>query len=277
MLPTWVGIGHSLMSTNSNLRDPQSFPEEVIGKLEAYVYRLIDPRNGHTFYVGKGRGNRVFSHVRGEPNLETGTLDNKMGLIREIRHAGFEVAHVIHRHGMDDSTAKEVEAALIDAYPGLTNKIPGVASDHAASHATEIIRHYLAEKADFKHKALLININKTYSPQGNTYEAVRFAWSISRSEAKKAEVVLATARGIIRGAYVDCRWLDATKKNFPKRKDAPIPGRFGFVGREAPDDIKDLYINKRVPECYRNAGYPIRYTWHPPTPSPDLMEKGEKP
>lgn len=42
------------------------FPPEVVEKLKSYVYRLIDPRNGETFYVGKGKGNRVFSHVEGE-------------------------------------------------------------------------------------------------------------------------------------------------------------------------------------------------------------------
>ena len=33
-----------------------SFPPEVTAKLKTYVYRLIDPRNGGTFYVGKGVG-----------------------------------------------------------------------------------------------------------------------------------------------------------------------------------------------------------------------------
>ena len=36
--------------------------------------------------------------------------------IRDIQGAGLEVIHVIHRHGMTQKTAFEVEAALIDAY-----------------------------------------------------------------------------------------------------------------------------------------------------------------
>jgi hypothetical protein len=41
--------------------DPDSFSPEVSSKLKTYVYRLIDPRNGESFYVGKwprrrGRG-----------------------------------------------------------------------------------------------------------------------------------------------------------------------------------------------------------------------------
>jgi hypothetical protein len=30
--------------------------EGVIQRLDHYVYRLIDPRNGETFYVGVGKG-----------------------------------------------------------------------------------------------------------------------------------------------------------------------------------------------------------------------------
>jgi hypothetical protein len=87
------------------------FPSDVSKRLGWYVYRLIDPRNGETFYIGKGRGNRVFAHIRAEQGLQGDALDNKLKRIREIRVAGFEVAHVIHRHGMEERTALEVGAA----------------------------------------------------------------------------------------------------------------------------------------------------------------------
>lgn len=42
-----------------------SFPPEVADILKWYVYRLIDPRNGETFYVGKGREIVSLSTSRG--------------------------------------------------------------------------------------------------------------------------------------------------------------------------------------------------------------------
>ncbi len=244
-----------------NHAEQELFSPEVIQKLKTYVYRLIDPRNGETFYVGKGQGNRVFAHIRGEQTLEGDDLDNKMKRIREIRLAGFEVAHVIHRHGMDEQTAFEVESALIDAYPGLTNAVGGVGTnDYGAMHAKEIIRRYSAEPAVFKHKAILISVNRTAS-EVSLYEATRYAWKISKSKAEQAEIILATVQGLIVGAFVAEKWLKATTANFPGRED--VPGRFGFKGSEAPVEIASLYVGKRVPDEFRKRGAanPIKYTW----------------
>jgi hypothetical protein len=241
-------------------RTYDAFPPEVIEKLKTYVYRLIDPRNGETFYIGKGRANRVFAHIRGEQDIEGDDLDNKMKRIREIRVAGFEVAHVIHRHGMDDQTAFEVEAALMDAYPGLTNLASGIgANEFGAMHAREIIREYSAEPAVFRHTAILISVNRSATEESSLYEATRYAWKISRPKAQKAELIFATMQGVIRGAFVAEKWLEATSENFPGRPD--VPGRFGFYGHEAADVIQRQYVGKRVPDNYRKKGAanPIRY------------------
>jgi hypothetical protein len=240
---------------------PGHFTADVASKLKTYVYRLIDPRNGETFYVGKGKGNRVFAHIRADPGIEGDDLDPKLKRIRAIRLAGFEVGHVIHRHGMDEATAFEVEAALIDAYPGLTNRVGGIGGgDFGVMHAIEIIKRYAAEAAVFQHKALLINVSRT-AAETSLYDATRYAWKISLSRAQATEVILATIQGLIVGAFVADTWLDATSANFPGEEDRP--GRLGFIGREAPEEIKQHYVGKRVPDEYRRRGAanPIKYTW----------------
>jgi uncharacterized protein len=238
------------------------FPIGVAVKLKTYVYRLIDPRNGETFYVGKGKGDRVFAHALAQ--IQGDAISNKLKRIREIKLAGFEVAHVIHRHGLDDTTAFEVEAALIDAYPGLTNLVAGFGSaEFDAMHANEIITRYCAPEAVFKHRALLINVNR-HATEHSLYNAVRFSWKISKARASQAQVVLAVRHGMIVGAFVADHWLEANSTNFPglAADDGPAK-RLGFVGREAPDEIQREYVGKRVPEKFRKRGAanPIKYTW----------------
>ncbi len=227
--------------------------------LKTYVYRLIDPRNGETFYVGKGLGNRVFAHIREQAGGDDPSF--KLRRIRDIHLAGFEMAHVIHRHGMDDQVAFEVEAALMDAYPGLTNVAGGHGNaEFGAAHAAEIVRRYSAEPADFAHRAMLISVNRS-AADVSLYEATRFAWKVSLRKAQQAEVILSTLQGQIVGAFVADEWLPATEDNFPGRE--PVPGRFGFVGTEAPEALRQHYIGKRVPDSYRKPGAanPVKYTW----------------
>ncbi|RPI72400.1 MAG: hypothetical protein EHM45_22300 [Desulfobacteraceae bacterium] len=89
----------------------------------------------------------------------------------------------------------------------------------------------------------------------------RFAWKINKSKAEQAEVILPVVRGLIRGAFIDIKWLEATPENFPGRE--AVAGRFGFIGKEAPEEILNLYKGKSVPENFRKQGAanPIRYTW----------------
>ena len=240
----------------------ESFPPEVIDKLGVYVYRLIDPRDGETFYVGKGKGNRVFAHIRAEQrDLDGDEESNKIQRIQKIRLAGLQVEHVIHRHGMDKETAAEVEAALIDAYPNSTNIVGGRGSSEVGVMSVQdVIRQYTAQEAEFRHRALLINVNRSLANKRELYDAVRFAWKIG-SKAEAAEVVLAVEKGLIIGAFIPKKWMQATAQNFPGRGDEP--DRRGFEGVEAGQELASLYVDKRVPDKYRQRGAsnPIRYTW----------------
>ena len=118
------------------------------------------------------------------------------------------------------------------------------------------------EVAEFRHRVLLININRQFREGASldeVYEATRFAWKISKSRAEKAEVILAIYQGEIKAAFIADEWLATTSENFPDRKTSP--GRFGFIGREASPDIQKLYVGKRVPDELRKRGVanPIRY------------------
>ena len=253
--------------------DINEFPPGVIEHLGWYLYRLIDPRDGSTFYVGKGKGNRVFAHMRGEVAAadDDELLSNKLKQLREIRLAGLEVIHVIHRHGIaDEKTAYEVEAALIDAYPGLTNIMNGAGSnEYGAAHIKELIATYQPETVEFKHKALMISVNRS-SKDVDLYDAVRFSWRVSLERASKAEVILATVKGIVRGVYIADEWLKSTRDNFPEMRqwdeddefEATQSSRFGFRGRAASPEVTQLYLGKKIPDDLRKKGAmsPVKYS-----------------
>jgi hypothetical protein len=232
----------------------------IIARRYNYVYRLIDPRNGETFYVGKGKANRVFAHVKGDIDADDDTITDKLQRIRDIRRDGFEVTHVIHRHGMTEEMAFEVEAALIDAYPEARNLVSGHASDlRGLMHARQIIERYEAKEAVFEHSAVLITINQSAEDR-DAYEAVRYAWKLDPKKAARSELVMAVDRGLIVGVFVAEKWLQATTANFPGTA-ADRPGRWGFVGHDAAEDIKKLYMRCRLPKHMRKPGAanPIRY------------------
>lgn len=161
------------------------FTPEVIEQLQYYVYRLIDPRNGQTFYVGKGKGNRLYTHINdalksfdGQSYIDKDEdeISAKIKQIREIRTVGLEVIHVIQRYGMTENEAFEVEAALIDCYAGLTNLQSGHSSDRGVNNA-EVLQRELSyeefeDQPDLKYCIIKIN-DYWINERGNIYDTVR--------------------------------------------------------------------------------------------------------
>ena len=149
----------------------KEFSKEAIDNLKYYVYKLIDPRDGKVFYIGKGKGNRVFSHINLSLRYESRDeeISDKISLIREIKNDGLDVITIIHRHGInDEDTAYQVEAALIDEYNNLTNIQGGHNSnDYGPINVNQVENIYGLEKLviddiDKSDKLLLIKIREEY-------------------------------------------------------------------------------------------------------------------
>lgn len=247
------------------------FSSEVIAKLKHYVYRLVDPRNGQTFYVGEGYGNRVFDHANAVDTSfyqtseylteqDRPTEENKdpakIARIADIKSKGLNVIHIIQRWGMDAKTAFEVESAFIDYFEleHLTNKIKGHDNERGMSWADELELRFTAKTFDdypncpefIMIKINDYNINKNGGLGNNgIYKAVRWCWKIKPSRANKYRFVLAVRYGIVVGVY------QINQNGWKKVENSD---RAYFDGIEAPEEIKKIFLNKKIPERFKKKG-----------------------
>lgn len=235
------------------------FSPEVIEQLGYYVYRLIDPRNGQTFYVGKGKGNRVFQHVKCAIDYYDGvdeTSDNdpnKLRIIKEIVDEGLDVIHVIQRWGLTERESLVVESALIDVYQGLSNIQRGHDADHGVTNAESLEKRLSTrtydEPTDFKYIIIKVRdwrLNELIEkyPETYRYEATRFAWRIKQRSTKEYPYVFSVTNGIVKGVYKVNEWYFVEDRS----------GRIAFNGELAEKSVRERFVNKRIPDYYVKKG-----------------------
>jgi len=250
------------------------FDEKSRQALKYYVYMLIDPTDNNPFYVGKGIDNRVFNHLACA--LTDSDVSNaKYDKIREIIQNGQTVKHVIVRHGLSESEAFQIEASLIDTltYCGLllSNIVGGHNSiEKGLMTSEEIVRLYNAQPLNkMGADCILININRTYKRGNGTdpiYQATKETWLISEWRLPQIRYVLSEFRGLIVEVFEVEKWYPKQRpknKTIDKEKNIKIQvdvTGYGFVGNVAPDEIRNLYINKSVAHIkQKGAAQVIRY------------------
>ena len=247
----------------------KNFSQAVIDKLGFYVYILKDPRCGSVFYIGKGQGNRIFSHS----NIE---FDEslKVEMIKEINKAGSKVLREVIHFGLTESEALSAETTLIN-YLGLnnlTNKIRGKKNHPYETYTVEELESiYGAEKVNVTHKVIVFKLNQEWHrhiSDNELYEVTRGYWRIDMKRALEAQFVFATYKGLIKAIYKPNRWIKVTEdKNTlkeaprvnqydPKRLD-----RIYFVGEKAEKEIEEMYLNKEISYYIRNSQNPVLYIY----------------
>ena len=105
---------------------------------------------------------------------------------------------------------------------------------------------------------ILICVNVSFDEGRDIYDATRYAWRVDPQRAEQ-RLVLTHNRGLVVAAYRAEKWVPATTDNFPGHPG--LPGRWGFIGRPAEDEVWQQYVGKRVPDEYRTKGAanPTRY------------------
>jgi uncharacterized protein len=240
---------------------PSAIPPDVASKLGYYVYAYVNPLDRSIFYVGKGKGQRAFSHLRDD------TKTRKTTIIKQIRSAGKFPQIEILSHGLKTAEAAfRIEAAVIDALglPTLSNRVRGWQSVRMGrTPISELIALYRKRPIRIREPAILIRINQLYHPKMTAtelYDATRGIWKVGLRK-NQAKYAFAVFQGIVREVYEIKQWFPAgstfTSRDF---REFGSSDRSEFVGQLAPRGIRRRYVNRFVGYLFQPGSQnPIAY------------------
>ena len=252
----------------------QSFDSTEAEALGFYVYLYTDPRNEKPFYVGKGKGNRAFSH------LKDTSEHGKALRIREIISAGLQPRIEILAFDLDEQTAFKVEAAAIDlvGFENLTNRVIGQGARRFGRRSIDAVHAELAASplTEFHHRVAIIRINSSVDRakkrlgarfDGESdesavalYDATRGTWVIDKAKADAVEYVLAYYEGVIREVYKVAQWLPGGSTLYADRSLTQEPNRWEFIGRVADEPVRKLYRLRSAAHLFKQGDVnPVRY------------------
>lgn len=230
------------------------FTTEQIEFLKYYVYIYMDPDTKEIFYVGKGKGNRVFSHLKDDSDSE------KVKKIKMLQADHKEPVIEILIHGLEnEETALKVEAAVIDliGLDGLTNRVKGHYSKlYGRIGVEQLIQRYNNEIAKIVEPVLLIRINQAFYygiTEQELYDATRARWKLGLRR-EKATYAMAVYEGIIQEVYTIAGWFPGgTTYNCVNINSSVDTSRWEFVGKIADETIRKKYLNKSVAYYFKQG------------------------
>lgn len=228
-----------------------------LAKYYVYAFYDIEDASKKPFYIGKGKSSRCLDHLKRPDDSP------KSERIKELiaqKKLGIDIL----RHGMDESTAKLVEATCIDllGVGELTNKVRGSSSMMGRITIDELQHLLLKEETAIapEHAGLAFLLNSTYKSGMSAlelYESTRGIWAnVPKDEGLK--FAYATYGGLIMEVYEIQCWVIAGSQQYFTR-DLTITAntnRSEFVGRIAAKEVRDLYVGKLIKKS-RSHGSPF--------------------
>lgn len=167
---------------------------------------------------------------------------------------------VIHRHGLTPEIARVVEAALIDAYPGLRNKINGEKSDLGSRSAFDLIREYGQPEIPVgEHFLMFVNVAGSLGEQGkDVKEAAAYAWKINEVKWGDSKPIVLAYSSQAYGEVLGVFRVEGvvTSEEFRMRDQEKFPeiterSRKGLILAEIDEDLRRRYLGRRVPARWR--------------------------
>jgi len=185
---------------------------------EHYVYVLVDPINRIPFYIGKGKKDRCYAHLKGYANYN----QEKLNYIKNIRLLGFEPVVYKFIENISNLDSLKYESYLIKYYKEfLTNKnsIPPDRTGHNLSveHREKLRDKNLNKKLTEEHKKK-IGLSNSHKP--NYKENKEYIDNSTKRNAgsKNPNSKIIICNGIKFGCMKDAyEYFNVSKQTFNKR------------------------------------------------------------
>ena len=212
------------------------FSRKTIESIGYYVYGLRKPGTKEYFYIGKGKGNRVFAHV----SQKAKKLEHnpKFDLIQKLKRIGGPEIDII-RHNLSEEQAFRIESALIDVLnvKDLTNKVRGHKSDELGlMTAKNLEAKYKGEVLKFKEPAVCFKISILFNTwtknmsEADLYEIIRGNWTVNIKKAKSVKYAFGIHNNLVRGIYHINSWKQVFVGRDGVKYKRP---RWRFTGNQA--------------------------------------------
>ena len=198
----------------------------------------------------------------------------KLNHIQSILKKHKSVEHVIVRHGLNEKTAYQIEASLIDTFrfiPTFNDFVSGNIQggmnsiENGLMSCEELKRKYNAFPLNsIPSNTIIININGSYKNASGTdkiYMATKERWRMKDPRAGHIKFVLSQFKGLIVEVLEVNKWYAIERQyNTGSKKSGQTYKGYGFDGQVTSNKVRDIYINKSVAhKKKRGASNPIIY------------------
>ena len=149
---------------------------------------------------------------------------------------------------------------MIDAYPGLRNKINGEKSDLGSRSAFDLIREYGQPEIPVgEHFLMFVNVAGSLGEQGkDVKEAAAYAWKINEVKWGDSKPIVLAYSSQAYGEVLGVFRVEGvvTSEEFRMRDQEKFPeiterSRKGLILAEIDEDLRRRYLGRRVPARWR--------------------------
>ena len=182
--------------------------------------------------------------------------------IQEIRTdlQTLSIIDVIKEHYAPKYSNEEIEIALknlqisisFNSYNQIPTLIPTAIkrTDSKSTPSTSLslsgFADYYDEPQDIDYIIIKTSQERVDFCNGSVYEATRYAWKVKVEHVRQYKYVFGVIKGIVRGVYCVDEWRLVT--------EGKSVGRYEFFGYDAPTEIANRFIGKRIPPQYSKPG-----------------------